>query len=208
MPRAHRRLSDTHPRVPRRQGPHACACAPTPTPPTTPKRCRRLRRRGHRPVPHRAHVPGRAHASSSRRFILNAAELIRRAQAACRLVREAPGAATSYEHARGHGRPAGDRAPASTRRCTSSWRARVELAVEDRQDRQGDRRRSDAIADEARPAREDRRLARSRTRCSACAACRLGICLPDPVPRCRCAPCATACARLQKDTASRRSPRS
>ena len=34
------------------------ACAPTPTPPRTPRGAR-VRRRGHRPVPHRAHVHGR-----------------------------------------------------------------------------------------------------------------------------------------------------
>ena len=38
-----------------RRGAQARACAPTPTSPTRPSR-RRVRRRGHRPVPHRAHV--------------------------------------------------------------------------------------------------------------------------------------------------------
>ena len=87
----------------------------------------RVRCRGHRPVPHRAHVPGRAHARSSRRVISDrrrdplsvrpSFDVLEKLQK-----RRLPG------DARGHGRQVDDRAPASTRRCTSSCPALIELA--------------------------------------------------------------------------------
>ncbi len=114
--RRHRLLRPGHRvgrRVPHAEGPHQRR-HPGGRPPGP-----RVRRRGHRPVPHRAHVlrarPDRGHPRDDRLQDRRAARG-RAGQAAADAARRLRG------HLRGHGRAARSPSGSSTRRCTSSCR--------------------------------------------------------------------------------------
>ena len=174
--------------TPRRRARGGCGCGPTPTPRDGRRPGPPVRRRGHRPVPHRAHVPrrparaGRA-ADPGRRPTTSARP---RSTALLPLQR-----ADFVEHLPRDGRPAGhgpaDR-PAAARVPAAAGGAGG----------QGRRGRGDAARTRATTRRCSPRSAgcTSRTRCSACAAsgsgwsspacsrCRSGR-SPRPPRRCR-----------------------
>ena len=108
-------------------------------------------------------------------------------------------------HVQGHGRPAGDRAPARP----AAARVLGEPARAGCRDRQdgGDRRRRRRHRREARPAREDRRL-RGAEPDARHARLPSGHRVPRSSPRCRCAPSPRPALDLQKEGFSTRSPRS
>ena len=135
-----------------------------------------VRRRGHRPVPHRAHVPRRGPAAD-RAAHDPRRHRRRRRRAALEELRVAQKAGLR-RHPRGHGRPARSPCGCSTRRCTSSCRRPRSW----RQEGDGRPRRT-----EERAARRPPRTGRRSTRCSAPAACASASSSPGSTP-CRCGP--------------------
>ena len=169
-----------------RQCRHAARCAPG----------ARLRRRGHRPLPHRAHVlRGRAHSRHARDDLRRQTRSGRRAA----LAKILPMQRADFERAvRDHGADCRSRSGCSIRRCTSSCRATSAKQA--------------AVAADARDAdssssRRALRSCPSSIPCWASAAAGSASAIPRS-PRCRRARSSRRRSRSRRQAASRSSPRS
>ena len=143
------------------------ACARTPTCPQDAAGGARVRRRGHRALPHRAHVPRRPAAARAAVHPRRRPKPRSRPRSTSSRSSSAPTSSGSSRRWTGCPSPSG----CSTRRCTSSSPTSRSCSCSDAQGRA--RRRG------PRAARAPRSSGARRTRCSARAACRLG----DPQAR-------------------------